>query len=71
MKPKLPGDPIKGANQWAKYTGAGIEMAVVIGVFVALGWYLDKWLGMSPWFTIVFLFIGLGAAMYRIFKQLQ
>ena len=71
MKPKFPIHPSKGANQWAKYTGAGIEMAVIIGAFVALGWYLDKWLRLSPLLTIIFLFLGLGAAMYRIFKQLQ
>lgn len=71
MKSKLPEHTGKSTQQWAKYTGAGIEMAIIIGVFVAMGWYLDKWLELSPLLTIIFLFLGLASAMYRIFKQLQ
>ena len=71
MKPKLPENTGKSTQEWAKYAGAGIEMAVIIGAFVTLGWYLDKWTGWSPFFTIMFLMLGLGAAMYRILKQLQ
>ena len=39
-----------------------IGMHMVSGpiVGVAIGWGLDKWLGTSPWFKLVFLLIGIG-----------
>lgn len=60
-----------GMQAWAKYSGAGMEMAVTIGVFTAGGYYLDKFLNSKPWLTLMFLLLGLGAALYRLFKQLQ
>lgn len=60
-----------GMQAWAKYSGAGMEMAVTIGAFTAGGYYLDKYYGTNPWLTLVFLLMGLGAALYRLFKQLQ
>ena len=32
--------------------GHGMEVALTIVVFLALGWLLDRWLGTSPWFLI-------------------
>jgi len=29
------------------------EFAGTLGVFVALGWLLDRWLGTAPWLTVV------------------
>ena len=34
--------------------GHGMEVALTIVVFLALGWLLDRWLGTSPWFLIGF-----------------
>jgi ATP synthase protein I len=34
--------------------GHGMEVALTIVVFLALGWLLDRWLGTSPWFIIGF-----------------
>ena len=34
--------------------GYGMEVALTIVVFLALGWLLDLWLGTSPVFMIVF-----------------
>jgi F0F1-type ATP synthase assembly protein I len=47
------------------------EMFGTIGVVTALGWFLDKKLNTAPVLVIIFLFIGLILAFYRIFKQLR
>jgi ATP synthase protein I len=45
--------------------GLTLVFATVIGLFVGLK--LDAWLGTSPWFTAVFLFIGIGAGFRNLF----
>jgi F0F1-type ATP synthase assembly protein I len=32
--------------------GRGMDMALTVAVFVAVGIVLDRWLGTLPWFTI-------------------
>jgi F0F1-type ATP synthase assembly protein I len=32
--------------------GKGMDMALVVAVFVGVGILLDRWLGTFPWFTI-------------------
>lgn len=46
-----------------------IGMHMVSGplVGVAIGWGLDKWLGTSPWFKLVFLLIGIGAGFLNVY----
>jgi ATP synthase protein I len=55
-----------------KYAGIGTEMVLVIVLFTYLGNWLDqRQPSETPWFTILMLFIGLGAALYLVFKQLK
>ena len=46
-----------------------IGMHMVSGpiVGVAIGWGLDKWLGTSPWFKLIFLLIGIGAGFLNVY----
>ena len=46
----------------------GVEFVVAILVATALGWALDRWLGTSPWLTIVLFFLGVGAGMVSVFR---
>jgi ATP synthase protein I len=45
--------------------GLTLVFATVIGLFVGLK--LDAWLGTSPWFTAIFLFIGIAAGFRNLF----
>ena len=45
--------------------GLTLVFATVIGLYVGLK--LDAWLGTSPWFTAVFLFIGIAAGFRNLF----
>ena len=45
--------------------GLTLVFATVIGLY--LGIKLDEWLGTSPWFTAVFLFLGIAAGFRNLF----
>jgi ATP synthase protein I len=40
--------------------------AVVVGA--AIGWLLDRWLGISPWGMIVFLLLGFAAGVLNVMR---
>jgi F0F1-type ATP synthase assembly protein I len=45
----------------------GISMALAICLGALIGYYLDKWLGTSPWLLLVFLAFGVAAAFRNLF----
>lgn len=70
-KPQKPILPDKeSAKNWMLYSAMAFEMFATIGASTALGFFLDKKLHSAPILVIVFLFIGLIIAFYRIYKQL-
>lgn len=52
-----------------KWMGMAWEMAATIGVFVFLGWKGDAWLGTKPWLTLVGSLLGVGGAMWVMFRK--
>jgi len=48
----------------------GVELVVAIVVATALGWAIDRWLGTSPWLTIVLFFLGVAAGMVNVYRAL-
>lgn len=48
-----------------------IEMASAVFVGGFLGYYLDQWLGSSPWFFILFFFLGAAAGTMTIMRSAQ
>jgi ATP synthase protein I len=46
--------------------GIAFVLAVVMGFLVGYG--LDRWLGLSPLFTIVFFFLGLAAGVVNVVR---
>jgi ATP synthase protein I len=45
--------------------GLSMVLAICLGAFI--GYYLDKWLGTSPWLLLVFLGFGVAAAFRNLF----
>ena len=68
------GEPAAGSDDPALQQGMavglriGVEFVVAIVVATALGWALDRWLGTSPWLTIVLFFLGIGAGMVSVYR---
>ncbi|MEO8078672.1 MAG: AtpZ/AtpI family protein [Acidobacteriota bacterium] len=46
--------------------GLAFVLAILIGV--VCGNYLDKWLGTSPWFFLLFLVFGIAAGIMNVYK---
>ena len=60
-----------GVNAYAKYSGLGFQMLATIGGGVILGQYLDKRQALeTPWWTIGLTLLGIGMALYFVFKTL-
>lgn len=53
--------------------GQGLKMSseFIAGIIVgaALGWLIDRWLGISPWGMIVFLLLGFGAGVLNVMRS--
>nr|WP_167941955.1 AtpZ/AtpI family protein [Desulfobaculum xiamenense] len=47
----------------------GMHMVASTFVGLAMGYYLDKWLGTNPWFLLIFLFIGIAAGFKNVYEQ--
>lgn len=45
----------------------GINMVVSTLIGLAMGHYLDKWLGTAPWMLVIFLIFGIIAGFRNIF----
>lgn len=71
MLPEKPQLSSKPANDLARFSGLGLQMAVILGFFAYGGHRLDQYLGnASPWFTIVGCLLGLGLSMAQLLWQL-
>jgi ATP synthase protein I len=49
--------------------GMTLVVATVIGL--AGGYYLDKWLGTSPWLTLIGLGLGIAAGFVNLFRTVK
>ena len=45
----------------------GISMVAASFIGLAIGYYLDKWLGTSPWMTLIWLGFGIASGFRNIF----
>lgn len=48
-------------------SSVGISMVASTFIGLAMGYYLDKWLGTSPWLTLIFLLLGIISGFRNIF----
>ena len=59
-------------NTFAKFSGIGIQMAVLIVAGVFLGQYLDnKFQFETPWMTVLFSLIGVFIGLYLVLKEVM
>lgn len=48
-------------------SGVGISLVAAILIGMAMGYYLDEWLGTSPWMLLLFLLFGIIAGFRNIY----
>jgi len=49
--------------------GLTLVLSTVIGL--AGGYYLDRWLGSSPWLTLIGLLLGIAAGFVNLFRSVK
>lgn len=55
-------------RELGRYSALGLEMAVSVVIGLAVGYYLDKWLGTGPWMTVIWLAIGFAAGVRSLYR---
>lgn len=71
-RPRRPDDEERRhASAAGKYAGLGLQFAVSIIVFLYAGQWLDRKLGTDPWFLMIGVFTGAGAAFYSMYRTLM
>lgn len=63
---KLAAGPARGANAWARYTGLGIQMAVMIAGPTWLGLWLGQRYDFEPWGVVIGFLFGAPAAITSV-----
>src|SRR5262249_1038532 len=69
-RPSESPDQRPAADPSAIARGFRLSTEFVAGVVVgaAIGWLLDRWLGISPWGMIVFLLLGFAAGVLNVMR---
>lgn len=49
----------------------GIHLVATTFVGLAVGYFLDRWLGTTPWLTMLFLVLGIVAGFKNMFEEVK
>ncbi len=55
-------------RELGRYSALGFEMAISVLIGVAIGYYLDMWLGTKPWLMIVWTGFGFAAGFRSLYR---
>lgn len=55
-------------RELGRYSALGLEMAISVLIGVAIGYYLDKWLGTGPWLMVLWMGIGFAAGVRSLYR---
>jgi len=55
-------------RELGKYSALGLELAISVVLGLAIGYYLDKWLGTGPWMTVIWLGLGFAAGVRSLYR---
>ncbi len=58
-------------NSLGKASLVGVHLVAGTFVGLAIGYFLDKWLGTEPWLLLAFLVIGIAAGFKNMFKEVK
>ena len=49
-------------------SAVGLSFVLAVAMGAGFGYFLDSWLGSSPWFFLVFFFVGVTAGVLNVFR---
>lgn len=56
---------------WHQLAGVGVEFIVAVGLFAALGWWLDSKWNTRPWLLIAGCGVGFAAGLFQMVRAAQ
>ncbi len=68
QKETIKAKKVEERKMLASYSTIGMMFPASIGVGLAMGYFLDKWLNTSPYLLISFTLYGIAAGFYNLFK---
>jgi ATP synthase protein I len=52
-------------------SAVGIAFVLAVGIGFLVGYWLDRWLGTSPLFMLIFFFIGVAAGVVNVVRTVK
>ena len=56
-------------RQLARLSTIGVALVAATAIGLAIGYGLDRWLGTSPWLTLIFTLFGIAAGFLNLFRD--
>jgi ATP synthase protein I len=67
----MSGPPRSSIGPLGALSAVGIGFVLAVGIGFLAGYWLDRWLGTSPLFTLVFFFFGLAAGIVNVVRTVN
>ena len=52
-------------------SSVGLELGLSVGIALLVGYYLDKWLGTTPWLLLLWMVLGLAAGFRGVVRAVK
>lgn len=66
----MPDEEPSVLRQIARLSTVGVALVAATFIGLGIGYALDRWLGTSPWLTMVFTLFGIAAGFLNLFREL-
>ena len=66
----MPDEEPSVLRQLARLSTVGVSLVAATAIGLAIGYGLDRWLGTSPWLTMIFTLFGIAAGFLNLFRDL-
>ena len=70
----MTGKPTDQLKKGTSYSAGALEMGMSVVIGLAIGFWMDEWLGTAPWFALFWITCGTAAGMrslYRLTKRIE
>ncbi len=66
----MPDEEPSVLRQIARLSTVGIALVAATFIGLGIGYAMDRWLGTSPWLTMLFTLFGIAAGFLNLFREL-
>lgn len=58
----------RSVTAFGALSAVGLSFVLAVAIGAGFGYVLDGWLGTSPWFFLIFFFVGVAAGVLNVFR---